>query len=502
MAWGAAHAGKATNPGARFFDRKRVAVVGIGKSGLAVLNVLADLSTAELSAWDGNSEALASIDLSRGGAGILAESIPDPEDLAHAVMQWHPDIIVPAPAISELSPLFREAERAGIPLWGEIELAWQLRAVAEDGTSAPWLCVTGTNGKTTTVSMTAAILGAAGLGDLPIGNIGNPALLETSRTDAERPGAFALELSSFQLRTIHTMSPVASVCLNIDDDHLEWHGDFAAYRAAKARVYERVMDACVYPVGDTAIQEMVDNADVIEGARAIGVVPGVPQIGQIGIVEGIVVDRAFGSGRHRGEAIELFEVADIAHLAPGGGELPLHIVKDALAATALARAAGIEPAVIREAMRAFQPGEHRIEHVATKGGVRFVDDSKATNAHAARASVSAHEDDSVVWIVGGLAKGARFESLVADLAPKLHAVVVIGTDQAVWHDALAPLTVPITWIPTDSERPMDEAVTAAVSYARPGDTVLLAPATASFDQFGSYADRGEKFRHAVEALEG
>lgn len=488
----------ASIPGASDFAGLKVAVVGLGKSGRAVLEVLGARTSAVLSAWDGSASALDGL---AEVSDVPATIIEDPEALAAAVLAWGPDVIVPAPAISELSPLFVLAERAGVPLWSEIEVAWRMRAVDAEGQAAPWLCVTGTNGKTTTVSMVASILRVAGVGGTPIGNIGHPAVLETSRTDDDRPGVFVLELSSFQLRTTHSMSALASICLNLDDDHLEWHGNFAAYRDAKARIYEHVQEACVYPVGDAMVQAMVDGADVIDGARAIGVVVGTPSVGQIGIIEGIVVDRAFVDGRHRGEAVELYELLDIAHLAPGGGDLPLHIIKDAMAAAALCRAAGIAPEVVRAGLRSFQPEKHRIEHVGTVDGVRYIDDSKATNAHAARASVLAQEDGTVVWIVGGLAKGARFEGLVQDVAKKLRAVVVIGTDQDVWRDALAPLAVPIHWVAVDSESPMDDAVAAARGFAQPGDAVLLAPATASFDQFASYAARGEKFRSVVEAIE-
>jgi UDP-N-acetylmuramoylalanine--D-glutamate ligase len=487
----------ATNSGAAQFDSRRIAVVGIGKSGRAVLDVLGRLTRAELSAWDADPGALAGL-----ASPVRAESYADPQELAQHVIAWHPDLIVPAPAISELAPLYQEAARAHIPLMGEIELAWRLRAVDGTGEAAPWLCVTGTNGKTTTVSMAAAILQKAGLGGTPLGNIGNPAITETTRCDTGRAQAFVLELSSFQLRVTSTMQPHAAMCLNIDDDHLEWHGSFAAYRNAKARIYHGVRNACLYPVGDAVVQRMVDEADVAEGARAIGVTPGVPAVGQIGVVEGIVVDRAFCEGHLRGEALELFELSDLAHLAPAGGELPLHIVKDALAASALVRSLGVVPTVIRAALREFQSGKHRIELVGTRGGVHFVDDSKATNAHATRASLLAQPDDSVVWIVGGLAKGARFEHLVADVRPKIHAAVVIGTDQDVWRAAFSDATFPVTWIDPASTEPMAQAVRASQVYARPGDTVLLAPATASFDQFASYADRGDKFREAVEAIDG
>ncbi|MFT0847889.1 UDP-N-acetylmuramoyl-L-alanine--D-glutamate ligase [Actinomycetaceae bacterium L2_0104] len=487
-----------TNPGAVDMAGKRIAVVGLGKSGRASLRTLAALTDAVLSAWDSNAEAVAGVEAS---AVETAQAVPDSEELAACVMRWRPDVIVPAPGIPEISPLFQEAQRAGIELWSEIELAWRLRAVGPDGSSAPWLCVTGTNGKTTTVSMLESILQQAGLRAIAVGNVGNPAVTETTRTDPDAPGAFAVELSSFQLRTTSSVSAAGSVCLNFADDHLEWHGDREAYWRAKARIYEHTRVACVYPVGDETVQRMVDDADVLEGARAIGVGLGIPSVGQIGVVEDLVVDRAFTDNRHR-EGVELFEISDLSHLAPAAGELPAHIAKDAMTAAALARSIGVAAADIRAALRSFQPGRHRIELIATIDDVAYVDDSKATNAHAARASLMGQRDGSVVWIAGGLAKGSRFEELVEQVEGKLRGVVVIGRDQKPWRDALGGLRAPVTWIAPESAHPMREAVDRAREMASPGDTVLLAPACASMDQFTSYAQRGEEFARAVRGRHG
>ena len=488
-----------TTPGAEEFAGQRIAVVGLGKSGRASLRVLTELTRAIVSGWDSNQQVIDAVtnsDELADGALESLRAVSGEEELASAVLQWQPEIIILAPGIREVSPLFVRAEEAGIELWSEIELAWRLRAMNADGAAAPWFCVTGTNGKTNTVSMLEAILKEAGMRGLAIGNIGTPAVVETSRTDAQAPGAFAVEVSSFQLRTTRTVSPVAATCLNFADDHLEWHGSRQAYWQAKARVYEHARVACVYPVGDKMVQPMVDEADVVEGARAIGVCLGVPSVGQIGIVEGLVIDRAFGDFQ-RGEGVELFEIDDLMHLAPQPGELPLHIVRDAMTAASLARAGGVDPADIRAALRAFAPGKHRIELIERVDGVAYVDDSKATNAHAARASLMGQRAGSVVWIAGGQAKGSRFEDLVEQVKSKLRAVVVIGKDQQPWRDALAGVEVPTVWIAADSLDPMGEAVAEARALAREGDTVLMAPACASMDQFTSYAHRGEAFAAAV-----
>ena len=481
--------------GAHELEGRRIAVVGLGKSGRGCLAALAGLGRVRLSAWDAAEDALGGLDAVPLDAAGHSE---DPADLASRVLAWKPDVVIPAPAVPETGALFAAVEGAGVPLWSEIDLAWRLRAV-DGGEAAPWLCVTGTNGKTTTTGMTASILRAAGLGGLAVGNIGAPAVQAVTQTGPHAPRAFAVELSSFQLRTTHTVSPLASVCLNVADDHLEWHGSREAYWAAKARVYDRVRSARVYPVGDRQVARMVEGAPA--GARTVGVTLGPPSAGQIGLVGDVVADRAYGAGRPD-EAAELFTLQDLAHLAAGPG-LPAHVVWDALAAAALARAAGAPPESVRRGLRDFAPGRHRIETVARVGGVAYVDDSKATNAHAARACLASLEEGTAVWIVGGLAKGARFDGLVEDVAGKLRGVVVIGVDQEPWRSALARAAdVPAVYVDPRSGSVMAEAVAAARRMAEPGDTVLLAPACASMDQFASYAERGEAFAAAVRSLDG
>lgn len=485
-----------TNPSVSLFDGVRIGVVGLGKSGLAVCEVLDELGTATVGLFDADEERLEGVDISAQTRYAHA----DQSILADAVHAFNPDIVIPAPGIPELNPLFDMCQSSGVQMMSEIDMAWHLRALDSEGKAAPWLCVTGTNGKTTTASMTAAILSEAGIGGQALGNIGNPAVTQTRRTDEDAYDAFVLELSSAQLRTTSSMSPEASVCLNFADDHLEWHGSRQAYHAAKARIYNNVRTACVYPVADSSVQSMVDSADACEGARPVGITYGVPRVGQIGLVEDIVIDRAFVPHPHS-HAQELFTLDTIAHLAPAGSVLPPHILSDALAAAALARSLDIAPEVIARALASFPAGSHRIELVAEHGGVRYIDDSKATNAHAAEASLNAQADNSVIWIVGGLAKGARFTELVAAVRPKLAGVVVIGKDQSPWREALENYPdIPTYYVAPSSEKPMSEAVTQASRMAKEGHSVLLAPACASMDQFTSYAERGEKFAQAVKGL--
>lgn len=504
-----------TIPGAADLAGKRIAILGLGISGRAALQALATHTQAILSFWDGKPEAVArTIDEMRAYPEVnaaleaqQAQSGTVSTDL-NELLAWSPDVVVIAPAFRQTGPEWAALWAAEIEVWSEIELAWRLRSADSDGTFAPWLCITGTNGKTTTVTMLESILQAAGRRGMAVGNVGAPAVTAVSDISDDAPLAFAFELSSFQLAATTTMEPEASVCLNIDDDHLEWHHDRREYWAAKANVYNRTHVACLFPIGEAAVQEMVDEADVQEGARAIALSMGVPSVGQIGLVsdgegshDGIVVERAFIRTRHS-EALPLFSLTDIAHLAPAGHDLPVHIAKDAMAAAGLARAIGVEPWAIAEGLRSFPAGAHRIELIETVDGVAYVDDSKATNAHAAKASLLAQREGSVVWIAGGQPKGSRFESLVDVVRPRLASVVVIGVDQEPWHAALDESGLDVTYVDPASTTPMDDAVRIAAAKAREGFTVLMAPACASMDQFTSYADRGEKFAEAVRALEG
>ncbi|MFC5280555.1 UDP-N-acetylmuramoyl-L-alanine--D-glutamate ligase [Arcanobacterium canis] len=479
-------------PTAPDFAHKRIGILGLGKSGKAAFEALRAHTQAQLSVWDSRSEAVEMFDAEGG-------SDPDGEALVAALLDWHPDVVVIAPAFRQSGPEWAALRASAVPVWSEIELAWRLRAQRPDGTFAPWLAITGTNGKTTTTTMLESILQHGGLRGVAVGNVGNPAVTAVSDESADAPDAFAFELSSFQLAATSSMSPTASVCLNIDDDHLEWHNTRREYHDAKANVYNRAQVACLYPVGDAEVQEMLDDADVVDGARAVGLTLAVPSVGQIGLVDDVVVDRAFTPQRYT-HAAEIFTVADIEHLAPEGSDLPVHMMKDAMAAAGLALAIGISPENIRRGLRSYQPGHHRIELVATIDGVRYVDDSKATNAHAARASLRAQNDGSVIWIVGGQAKGAHFAPLVVSVRNKLAGVVVIGTDQQPWKEALAGSELPIHYVNPNSSTPMDDAVAWAYERATAGQTVLMAPASASMDQFASYADRGEKFREAVEKV--
>ncbi|MGW8565790.1 UDP-N-acetylmuramoyl-L-alanine--D-glutamate ligase [Isoptericola sp. NPDC055881] len=482
-----------TPPG-RLPEGARVVVAGLGVTGRAVVAALA-----------GRAASVVTVDARAEGAHVR-----DADDAATAArLVADADLVVASPGWAPSTPLLAAARAAGVPVWSEVELGWRLR-VDREGTGrgpAPWLAVTGTNGKTTTVEMLASILTAAGLRTAAVGNVGTPVVQAALDPTLD---VLAVELSSFQLHHTLSTSFEAAAVLNVAADHLDWHGSLEAYARDKGRIYARAQVACVYSVADPRTEQLVRDADVAEGALAVGFTLGAPGPGQLGVVEDVLVDRAFHTApdardRHR-TAAELGTLADLAHLAPGpaGSAVPAHVVANALAAAALARAHGVDAAAVRDGLRAFRPGAHRIAQVRELDGVAWVDDSKATNAHAAAASLAGYPAASVVWIAGGLAKGASFDTLVAGRADRLRAAVLIGVDPEPIRGALARHApeVPVVVVdPGDTGSVMRRAVAAARDLARPGDTVLLAPAGASQDQFASYAQRGEAFAAAVAELE-
>nr|WP_203599782.1 UDP-N-acetylmuramoyl-L-alanine--D-glutamate ligase [Streptomyces sp. SID10853] len=459
---------------------KRVTVAGMGVSGLPAARALHGLGAEVTVVNEGADERARAQAGELTALGITVRlgdgaTLPDGTELIVTAPGWRPD-----------KPLFLAAAEAGVPVWGDVELAWRLRRPG----AAPWLAVTGTNGKTTTVRMLASILRAAGLRTEAVGNIG-VSLLDAVLGDEEYD-VLAVELSSYQLHWAPSLRVHSAAVLNLAPDHLDWHGSMAAYAADKGRVYEGNTVACVYNAADPATEELVRAADVKEGCRAIGFTLGAPGPSQLGVVDGILVDRAFVADRQK-RAQELAEIADVTPPAP-------HNIANALAAAALARAYGVAPAAVRDGLRAFRPDPHRIEKVADVAGVAYIDDSKATNTHATEASLAAY--DPIVWIAGGLAKGASFDDLVGGAAKRLRGVVLIGAERALIAEALARHApeVPVVDLDRTDTGAMSAAVREAARLARPGDTVLLAPACASMDMFVNYNKRGEAFADAVREL--
>ena len=434
--------------------------------------------------------AVASSLRSRGGLVTITDDNaqdalrPESVDLANF------DAVVISPGWRQDHPLVVQALSSNLHILNEIDLAWQIRS--ELAPQQKWLALTGTNGKTTTVEMVAKILQTAGLKAVACGNVGDTVIEAVDRESAY--DYLVLELSSFQLHWAKQAQFVSAAILNIADDHLDWHGTFDAYADAKFSILARA-DIAILNADD---EQVVVRANRFTGRKVFFSLD-TPAPGEIGVVEELLVDRAFVADPL--EAAMMCELKDITPTVP-------HNVSNALAAAALARTVDVSHEHIQKALQEFKPGRHRIETVFESNLVSWVNDSKATNPHAASASLMSHL--SVVWIAGGLAKGAEMSSLVQRCKGRIKAAILIGADRQLIIDALqehAP-DIPRVLVDApadytrggDSNSLMEAVVSQAAKLVAPGDTVLMAPACASMDQFISYADRGDRFAAAVRKV--
>lgn len=454
-------------PGRAPYSGTHVLVAGAGVAGAGAISGLLRLG-ARVSVFDDRAE-----------LSGLATAGAHPVDAVPA----DTDLVVASPGFRLSHPLFVAARERGVESIGEVELAWRLRG----DRPAPWLAVTGTNGKTTTAGMCAAILAADGRRVVAAGNVGHSmvdAVLEEPAYDV-----IVVELSSAQLAWSTSLAPAAAVVLNLAPDHLDWHGSYPAYAKAKAKVYDRA-GVCLVASAGGAVPPPV-------GARTVRLRSDRPDAGEIGVAAGQILDRAFDpTGADLGSERAGTALAPTDAVRPAGP----HNVDNAIAAAGLARSVGVAAASVAGGLAGFRPAPHRNATVATVGGVRYVDDSKATNPHAALASLRSY--DRVVWIAGGLLKGAEVDDLVAAVADRLVAAVLLGADREAIADAIARHApdLPVTAVDRRDDEAMAEAVAAASRSARPGDTVLLAPAAASWDMFANYGARGDAFVASVRAM--
>jgi len=450
-------------------------VLGGGVTGRAVAQALSNLG-AQISIYDENEKS--EFEFARVTINELSTV-----DWAGAVISpgWKPN----HPAIVEL----RNRE---VKLLNEIDIAWEIKE--QVAPNQKWVAITGTNGKTSTVELTEAIFKAAGLNAFACGNVGTPVIAAVT-SDANYD-FLVLELSSFQLHWAESAEFVACSILNIAPDHIDWHGSLTDYANAKLDLLNRSETAILN--GDDAM--VVGGSSHWQGRKVFYTLQ-TPKPGEIGLVEDLLVDRAFVEDPM--EAAMFCELGEVQPTAP-------HSVSNSLAAAGLARAIGIKHEVIRETIKLFRPGRHRIELILEKDGVRWIDDSKATNPHAAQASVMS--ELSVVWIAGGLAKGAEMQDLIAKVGSRLRGAVLIGADRELIAKELQQNfpSVPIVRVDPKSGHDraaadndfMNEVITEAAKLARSGDAVLLAPACASMDQFISYGDRGDRFAKSVREIVG
>ena len=450
------------------FAQQRFLILGAGVTGSAVARSLQ----------------------ARGGLVTIADDNAHDAVKPESVELTNFDAVVISPGWRQDHPLVVKVLASTLQILNEVDLAWQIRAEVAPGQK--WLALTGTNGKTTTVEMAAKILQTAGLKAVACGNVGDTVIEAVDRKDSY--DYLILELSSFQLHWAKQAQFVSAAILNIADDHLDWHGTFDAYADAKFSILDRA-EIAVLNADDGAV---VQRANRFTGRKVFFSLD-TPAPGEIGVVEELLVDRAFVTDPM--EAAMICELKDITPTVP-------HNVSNALAAAALARSVNVSHEHIQKALQEFKPGRHRIETVFESDSVAWVDDSKATNPHAASASLMSHL--SVVWIAGGLAKGADMNSLVQRCKGRIKAAILIGADRQLIADALiehAP-DIPRIFVdvPADYSRAggsnslMEAVVTQAATLVAPGDTVLMAPACASMDQFISYADRGDRFAAAVRKV--
>ncbi|MFZ2172875.1 MAG: UDP-N-acetylmuramoyl-L-alanine--D-glutamate ligase [Rhodococcus sp. (in: high G+C Gram-positive bacteria)] len=476
---------------------RSVLVTGAGVSGRATIEPLHDLG-ALVTVADANPEALA--ECARMGAATtpIDDLLADRERLADFAL------VVTSPGFRPDAPILSVAAGDGIPIWGDIEFSWYVDQAGIYGPPRQWLVVTGTNGKTTTTSMLQSILDAAEHPSVACGNIGLP-VLDALRESTPRAEVLAVELSSFQLHWAPSVVPAAGAVLNIAEDHLDWHGGMQPYIDAKSRAL--CGEVAVVGLDDEVASSLASSSPA---GRTVGFRLGVPAPGELGIEDGYLVDRAFADGAR------LAHTEGITPPGPAG-------LMDALAAAALARAIGVAPDAVAAGLANHVVGPHRAAYVADIGGVTFIDDSKATNPHAARPSILAHE--RVVWIAGGLLKGASVDELVHEVADRLAGAVLLGRDADRIAEALARhapevpvvsvetgddaevIAVPQTTahrvvLPPDtvSDALMEVVVREAAALAEPGDVVVLAPAAASLDMVDSYGHRGRSFVDAVGRL--
>lgn len=458
----------------------RVLVAGAGVSGRGAIAMLQDLSCPEIVLVDDNDIKGPELATEFGIEWVTTSSAAD-------LLHDGTSAVVTSPGWPPRAELFAEANRARVPVIGDVAVAYAGDRAGAWGEPRTWLVVTGTNGKTTTTAMLAEMLGKRGEA---VGNIG--VALHDALRKPERVDVLAAELSSFQLHWAPNLLPNSGALLNLAEDHIDWHGSFENYCSDKARALTG--GVAVHSLIDPLVLEHVEKLRErgLLAPKVVGFTDSVPEAGQVGVRDGFIIDRAFVDN----------DDADGIVIAPTDGISPPGKagILDAVAATALARSAGVAPEEIKAALSRFQVRAHRGQVVCEARGVRWIDDSKATNPHAADAALSGH--DSVVWVAGGQLKGADIRPLVQKHAHRFRHAIVLGTDRSEIINALESVRPDLTVTEIDATDPalaMELACESAVAVARPDDVVLLAPAAASLDMYSGMAERGDLFaRYAKE----
>ena len=446
-----------------------ILVTGAGISGVGIARLLADLNVDVLIA-DANETA-------RDRAMEVADVAGIYPDQALAELSRF-SCVVTSPGWRPDTPLLRAAQAAGLEVLGDVELCYRLDRASVFGPPHTWMVVTGTNGKTTTTSMLANIMQHAGYQAEAVGNIG--VSVAEAISAPQRIDVLVAELSSFQLHWSSQLVPDVGVLLNLAEDHIDWHGSMAAYAAAKAKVLAAPL--AIAGLDDALVQQYITTP-------VMGFTMHPPQVGQVGVTNGTIVDNLHGTPRN---------IVPVAGLEPPG---PAGIY-DALAATAAAVALvpDLQPSVIAQTLQSFKVAGHRGQQVAEARGIVAIDNSKATNPHAADSALAGH--DSVIWVAGGQLKGAEVDDLIARHAHRLKAVALMGVDRNIIRESVekhAPGVPIFVTDDTDPQSAMDAVCAWAVTQASSGDAIVLAPAAASLDMYTGMGQRGVLFAESVSA---
>jgi len=438
---------------------KKCLVIGAGVTGKAVASALSGFQATAI-LFDENP---------KSHEGVVSK-IPDGIDLAIVSPGWRMD-----------HPVFEKLKKSGVEILSEIDFAWMIKQVVAP--KQKWVGLTGTNGKTTTIKMVETIFKSANINGAACGNVGQTVI--ESVLNQKQFDFLALELSSFQIQWSQYPEYESVALLNIAEDHIDWHGSFDNYAKAKLKLINQSKKA----IANKSDKELATR---IKDQSVIWFSLDTPKPGELGLVENLLIDRAFSPTP--AEANEISEIVDITPTVP-------HNVLNALAAAALCLSIGITYESIKAGLQNFSTDHHRMEVVLNKDEITWVDDSKATNPHAAIASLQSYFN--VIWIAGGLAKGASMDELVIRTAERIKSVILIGQDREIIAQAFTKHAPTIELIRvdqiSDAKQLMVEVVDKAKSIATAGDTVLLAPACASMDQFDSYVQRGQLFSQAVKA---
>jgi UDP-N-acetylmuramoylalanine--D-glutamate ligase len=444
---------------------KNCLVIGAGVTGMAVAKVLNDFG-ANVHIFD------------EKDIGSDKKVISSIQDLPKGI-----ELAIVSPGWRSDHPLIQKLSAAGVQIQSEIDLAWSIKC--EIAPNQRWVALTGTNGKTTSIQMLQSIFTAAGMNAVVCGNVGEPVI--TAVCHSARHELLALELSSFQIHWSNLPMYESIAILNIAQDHIDWHGTFEEYAKAKLKLMAQSKQCFINKSDPYLAARHFDQAGVTWFSL------NTPAPGEIGLVEELIIDRAFSTSSSH--ASEIAEIADVSPTVP-------HNILNAMAAAALALSIGISYEQIKAGLSAFTTDHHRLELIKKSNEINWIDDSKATNPHAAAAAIMANLN--VIWIAGGLAKGASMDELVQRCAPRIKSAILIGKDRDLIKASLNEFApqIPIHLVDQeeDNAQLLLDVVKLALKLAKPGDTVLLAPACASMDQFKSYAQRGELFAKAVREL--